>query len=60
MAGYVSFKKLEKMIKEKGGAKDAGAIAASIARKKYGKKAVQAHAAKGTSMEHTKHKKTYG
>jgi hypothetical protein len=57
---YVGFGKLKAMIAKKGGAKDAGAIAASVARKKYGDKAVQEHAAKGTSMKNTKPKKHYG
>ena len=47
---YVGFKKLEHKIAAKGGARDAGAIAASIGRKKYGKKSFQSHAAQGESM----------
>lgn len=54
---YVGFKKLREMIKSKGGAKNPGAIAASIARKKYGSKAVAQHASAGTSMKTTKHLK---
>ena len=48
---FVGFDKLKSEIAAKGGAKDAGAIAASIGRRKYGKKAFQKHAAEGTSMK---------
>lgn len=51
---YVGFNKLKKMIAAKGGVKNPGAVAASIARKKYGDKAVQKHAASGTSMKNVK------
>lgn len=54
---YEGFKKLKAIIGKEKGAKDAGAIAAEIARKKYGNKAVQEHAAKGTSMKNVPHKK---
>lgn len=50
---YVGFKKLSAMLAKKG-AKDPDALAASIARKKYGNKAVQAHAKSGTSMKNVK------
>jgi len=53
---YVGFKKLSEMIK-KNGAKNPNAVAASIARKKYGNKAVQEHAASGTSMKNVRPKK---
>lgn len=56
---YIGFKKLKGLLAKKG-ARNPGAVAASIARKKYGSKAVKQHAASGTSMEHVKHKKVYG
>jgi hypothetical protein len=56
---YYGFDKLKKLLAKKG-AKNPGAVAASIARKKYGNKEVQKHAAAGTSMEHVKLKKHFG
>lgn len=53
---YVGFTKLKEEIAHKKGVKDAGAIAASIGRKKYGKANFQKHAAAGKSMRHA-HKK---
>lgn len=53
---YLGFKKLKAMLAEKG-AKNPGAVAASIGRKKYGAKAMAKHAAAGTSMKHEKHRK---
>lgn len=53
---YMGFKKLKEKLTTSG-AKNPGAVAATIARKKYGAKAVAQHAHKGTSMEHTKHLK---
>ena len=48
---YVGFKKLKKKIQSSGkSAKSAGAIAASIGRKKYGKTKFQKAAASGTKM----------
>ena len=47
---YIGFKKLEHKIAAKGNVRDAGAVAASIGRKKYGKKSFQQHAAQGESM----------
>ena len=44
---YVGFEKLKKSIAAKGGAKDPGAVAAAIGRKKYGKRKFQAMAAAG-------------
>lgn len=41
------FSKLKREIAAKGGARDAGAIAASIGRKKYGKKKFAKMSAKG-------------
>ena len=41
------FAALKKSITKKGGVRDPGAVAASIGRKKYGKKRFQALAAKG-------------
>ena len=55
----MGFKKLKAQL-AKSGAKNPAGAAAAIARKKYGKKEVQEHAAKGTSMEHAKHKKHFG
>lgn len=46
---YLGFKKLEGKLKGK--VRDAGAVAASIGRKKYGKSAFQKHAAAGESMK---------
>jgi hypothetical protein len=45
---YVGFKKLAKKL---GGDKKGAAIAASIGRKKYGKKKMQTAAAKGKSLK---------
>lgn len=50
---YQGFKAVEASAKA-GGARDPGAVAAAVGRKKYGKKAFQKHAAAGTSMEHVK------
>jgi hypothetical protein len=57
---YKSFKKLSAMLGKQKDVKDPDALAASIARKKYGKDSVQEHAAKGTSMQNVKPKKHYG
>ncbi len=54
---YEGFKKLKGMLK--GHVDNPGAVAASIGRKKYGKKKFQEHAASGKSMEHVKPKKGY-
>lgn len=51
---YVGFSKLKAMIAKN---KDAGAIAASIGRKKYGKEKFQKAASEGKKMEHMKPKK---
>ena len=51
---YTPFKKLSGMLAKKSGIKDPDAVAASIARKKYGNKLVQKHAASGTSMKNVK------
>lgn len=53
---YMGFAKLKEKL-AKTGAKNPGAVAASIAEKKYGKKALEKHAQNGSSMEHTKHLK---
>jgi len=45
---YVGFKKLEGKLA--GHVRNPGAVAASIGRKKYGKKAFQKHAAAGEAM----------
>ena len=47
---YVGFNKLKSEIAAKGGVRNPGAVAASIGRKKYGKKAFQHAAAEGASM----------
>lgn len=47
---YIGFDKLKKKIAAKGNAKDAGAIAASIGRKKYGAKKFNKAAAAGKKM----------
>lgn len=55
---YEGFKKLKGMLKGK--VDNPGAVAASIGRKKYGKKKFQKAAAEGKKMEHVKPKKNYG
>jgi hypothetical protein len=59
---YVGFNKLKAEIASKGNVRDAGAVAASIGRKKYGKKKFQAAAAKGEKMKgmSAKRNKLYG
>jgi len=47
---YMGFKKLESQIAAKGNVRNPGAVAASIGRKKYGKKKFQKAAAEGHSM----------
>ena len=47
---YMGFKKLKAAIAAKGGARDPGAVAAAIGRKKYGKAAFQKAAAKDEKM----------
>lgn len=47
---YVGFSKLRSQIAAKGGAKDPGAVAAAIGRRKYGKSKFQAAAAAGRKM----------
>ena len=47
---YMGFKALKASIAAKGGARDAGAVAAAIGRKKYGKAAFQKAAAKDEKM----------
>lgn len=47
---YMGFKKLKAAIAAKGGARDPGAVAAAIGRKKYGKAKFQAAAAKGKKL----------
>jgi len=55
---YVGFKKLKSKLQKSGkSAKAAGAIAATIGRKKYGKKKFQTAAAKGKKMKGMKKKK---
>lgn len=57
---YEGFKKLKASLSHEKGAKDAGAIAASIGMKKYGKKKFEKAAHEGKSLEHAKPKKHYG
>jgi len=47
---YVGFDKLKGQIAAKGGVSDPGAVAASIGRKKYGKRKFQRAAAAGRKM----------
>lgn len=47
---YMGFKAVEASAKA-GGARNPGAVAAAIGRKKYGKEAFQKHAASGKSMK---------
>lgn len=47
---YMGFKKLKASIASRGGVTDPGAVAASIGRKKYGKKRFQTAAAKGKKL----------
>lgn len=50
---YEGFKKLKAKLAANG-AKNPGAVAASIGMKKYGKKALEEHAQSGTSMKNVK------
>jgi len=56
MTKYVGFENLKKDIAAKGNVKDAGAVAAAIGRKKYGKEKFQKAAAKGEKMKGMKGK----
>ena len=47
---YLGFKKLESKVAASG-ARNPGAVAASIGRKKYGKKTFQKHASMGMSLK---------
>lgn len=51
---YEGFKAVEKSVANNPKVKNPGAVAASIGRKKYGKKAFQKAAATGTKMKNTK------
>lgn len=57
---YVGFDRLKSKIAAKGGVSNPGAVAASIGRKKYGKKAFQKAAASGEKMKGMKPKRTGG
>lgn len=48
---YVGFDKLKAKIGAKGGVRDPGAVAASIGRRKYGKKAMSKAASSGKSLK---------
>jgi hypothetical protein len=56
---YVGFNKLKNMMAKSGAQNPAGA-AAAVMRKKYKKSDIVKHQQAGTSMEHSKPKKTYG
>ena len=47
---YIGFKALESKLAARGNVRNPGAVAESIAVKKYGKANLQKHAASGTSM----------
>jgi hypothetical protein len=47
---YLGFKKLKARIEARGNVRDAGAVAATIGRRKYSKKRFQRAAAKGQSL----------
>lgn len=49
--GYVGFNQLKSQLAHRPGVTNPGALAASIGRKKYGKKAMGQAAAKGTSLK---------
>ena len=53
---YTPFKEMEAKLAARPGVTDPAALAASIARKKYGNKAVQHAAATGHSLRHAKPK----
>lgn len=53
---HIGFSKLKAMLEKEKGVKDAGATAASIGMKKYGKKKFEKAAHEGKSMEHMKPK----
>lgn len=57
---YIGFSKLKKMIAKKGGAKDPGAVASSIMRKKYSQKEITKHQQSGMPMKNAPHKKKFG
>lgn len=58
MAGHIGFKKLEKKIEKSGkSVESAGAIAASIGRKKYGATAMKKAAATGKPLKQSQAKK---
>ena len=56
---YLGFKKLKAMLAAKG-AKNPGAVAASIGNKKYGKDKMQKAASKGESLQGARPKKSFG
>lgn len=56
---YVGFSKLKGMLSKEKGVKDAGAIAASVMRKKYKESDIKKHQHSGTSMKNVKPKKKY-
>jgi hypothetical protein len=57
---YEGFKKLKASLSKEKGIKDAGAVAASIGMKKFGKKKFEKAAHEGKSLEHSKPKKSFG
>ncbi len=60
MGNYEGFKKLKARLAKNPKVDNPGAVAASIGREKYGKKAFQSHAASGTSMKNVTPKKKFG
>lgn len=54
---YVGFNKLKAKIAKRGGVRNPGAVAASIGRKKYGKRRFQKAAARGKKMRGMKPKR---
>jgi hypothetical protein len=56
---YLPFKKMEAKLAHKPGVTDPGALAAAIANRKYGKRAVQTAAKSGTSLRHHKQLKRF-
>jgi len=57
---YEGFKKLKGMFEKNPKIENPGALAGSIARKKYKEEDLVKHQQNGTSMEHVKPKKKFG
>ena len=56
---YLGFKKLKEKLSESG-AKNPGAVAASVMHNKYKEKDIKKHQQSGASMKNVKPKKSYG